>query len=128
MAEEIIVHLSEAVENVLESEKTTINPLTRKKLESSLKVLSQAKESAISPDAVKSDEQLDFAYKIQQRFPELTNDEIKMCTYLRMGMSTKEIERIKMITIAEVNKSRNRLRKKFGLDPSVDLIKFLGGI
>lgn len=127
LAEEIIFHLSDAVENVLKTEKN-IQPITRKKLESSLKTLSHVKGNTIGTASDSQEMHLDFAYKIQQQYPELTNDEIKLCTYLRMNMSTKEIARIKMITVAGVNKSRNRLRKKIGLDPSVDLMKFLSSI
>jgi tetratricopeptide (TPR) repeat protein/DNA-binding NarL/FixJ family response regulator len=124
LAEEVIFHLSDAVQNVLKTERS-LDQTTKQKLENSLRVLSQTKESTTEVDLPSYDEQVDFVFKLNQRFPDLSSDEIKLCTYLRMNMSTKEIARIKMITVAGVNKSRNRLRKKFELTPEIDLHKFL---
>lgn len=124
LAEEIIFHLSDAVQNTLKTE-AKLDQSTRNKLENSLRLLTQTQESKPEIEVPSYDEQIDFVYQLNQRFPDLSSDEIKLCTYLRMNMSTKEIARIKMITIAGVNKSRNRLRKKFGLQPDTDLHKFL---
>ena len=68
---------------------------------------------------------LDFSHLLQEKYPELSTEEVKLCTLLRLNMTTKEIARAKMITIAGVNKSRNRLRKKFQLKPDQDLNAFL---
>lgn len=127
LAEEIIFHLSDAVQNTLKTE-SKLGQSTRNKLENSLRLLTQTQESQPEIEVPSYDEQIDFVYQLNQRFPDLSSDEIKLCTYLRMNMSTKEIARIKMITIAGVNKSRNRLRKKFSLQPDTDLHKFLLGI
>lgn len=80
-------------------------------------------------DSVSEDEEsADFLKKLERLYPELSGEEMKLCAYIRLNLSTKEIAQLKSITVPGVNKSRNRLRKKFDLDPSVDLIKFLRGI
>lgn len=69
-----------------------------------------------------------FITKLSKIYPELSSEELKLCTFLKLNMSTKEIAEIKSITIAGVNKSRNRIRKKFGLKPEHNLYEFLNQI
>ncbi len=66
-----------------------------------------------------------FFNKLTAKYPELTSDELKLCAYLKIQLSSKEIARILNITTAAVNKRRNRVRKKFDLSPEVDLYEFL---
>lgn len=75
-----------------------------------------------------NEESSEFLTKLGRLYPELTNEELKLCTFLKLNMSTKEIADIKSITIAGVNKSRNRIRKKFGLKPEQNLYEFLNQI
>lgn len=80
-------------------------------------------------DSVNSSEEgPEFVNKLSKLYPELTSEELKLCTYLKLNMSTKEIAQIKSITIAGVNKSRNRIRRKFGLKPEQNLFDFLNQI
>ncbi len=58
-------------------------------------------------------------------YPELTNDELKLCAYLKIQLSSKEIARLLNITAVAINKRRNRLRKKLGINSEVDLYEFL---
>jgi len=68
---------------------------------------------------------IDLENHLQTTYPELTSEEIKILIYIRMNMSNTEIARLKSITIAGVNKSRNRIRKKLNLQPNEDLRDFL---
>ena len=65
---------------------------------------------------------------LYEKHPILTDDEIKVCSYLRIGLSTNEISQILNILPNSVNKRRNRLRKKFELLPKDGLIEFLNKI
>ncbi len=67
----------------------------------------------------------DFFSKLQSRFPKLTKNDYKLCAYMRMNLSSKEIAQILNITLSAVSKSRNRLRKKMNLDSSVKLTRFM---
>ncbi|MGB8193558.1 MAG: two-component regulator propeller domain-containing protein [Chitinophagaceae bacterium] len=67
----------------------------------------------------------DFLVSIKEAFPNLTLSELKLCAYLRLSLSSKEIAQIMNITIKSVELGRHRLRKKLGIDPSVNLFNFL---
>jgi DNA-binding CsgD family transcriptional regulator len=66
-----------------------------------------------------------FFEKLQKEYPKLTKNDLKLCAYMRMNLSSKEIAQILNITLSAVSKSRNRLRKKMGLDSSVKLTQFM---
>ncbi|MCH2224262.1 MAG: LuxR C-terminal-related transcriptional regulator [Crocinitomicaceae bacterium] len=70
----------------------------------------------------------DFFKKLYVNYSSLTDEEIKVCSYLRIGLSTNEISQLLNILPNSVNKRRNRLRKKFGLLPEDSLIEFLNKI
>jgi len=65
-----------------------------------------------------------FFKNLLKAFPDLTSDELKMCAYLKINLSSKEIAQILNITAVAINKRRNRLRKKLNLSPETDLVKF----
>ena len=58
--------------------------------------------------------------------PDLTENEKRLCSLLLLKFSSKEIAGILNISIAGVNKSRQRLRKKMELDPQADFAQFFG--
>jgi DNA-binding CsgD family transcriptional regulator len=78
-------------------------------------------EFAVHFDKVHSD----FLVSIKEAFPNLTPSELKLCAYLRLSLSSKEIAQIMNITIKSVELGRHRLRKKLGIDPNVNLFNFL---
>lgn len=67
----------------------------------------------------------DFFRKLKTRFPDLTPNEERLCAFLKMNLTTKEIALINNNTTAAVDKSRNRLRKKLGVLPEHNLKDFL---
>lgn len=67
----------------------------------------------------------DFFNAIIGEYPDLTNDDLKLCAYLKLQLSSKEIARLLNIETTAVNKRRNRIRKKLGIDSSVDLHEFM---
>jgi len=100
----------------------------RNKIEMAIRNIGQLEENSFIQTFDNGSDHADFSHLLQERYPELSPEEVKLCTLLRLNMSTKEIARLKMITIAGVNKSRNRLRKKFQLRPEEDLNAFLMSI
>ena len=66
-----------------------------------------------------------FFSKLQSNYPKLTKNDFKLCAYMRMNLSSKEIAQILNITLSAVSKSRNRLRKKMDLDSTVKLTQFM---
>lgn len=57
----------------------------------------------------------DFRKNMLLAYPTLTQYEIRLCSFLKMSMTSKEISEILKITADSVVKSRTRLRKKLNL-------------
>ncbi|NOQ28041.1 MAG: response regulator [Bacteroidales bacterium] len=66
-----------------------------------------------------------FNKNLIAKYSNLTNNDLKLCAFLRLGMSTKDIASILYQTNDSVKVSRSRLRKKLGLEQSQNLQVFL---
>ncbi len=66
-----------------------------------------------------------FLLNLKNRFPELKAHELKLCAYLRMNLSSKEMARLLSISVRGVEINRYRLRKKLQLKPKEDFFEFL---
>jgi DNA-binding CsgD family transcriptional regulator len=67
----------------------------------------------------------DFLVLLKNRYPNLTASELKLCAYLRMNLSSKEIAQLMNISIRGVEIGRYRLRKKLGISKDTNLFEFL---
>ncbi|BFP42488.1 transcriptional regulator [Flavobacteriaceae bacterium GF1] len=67
----------------------------------------------------------DFFERLLMEYPELTPKDLKLCAYLKMNLSTKEIAPLMGITIRGVEIHRYRLRKKLELESTKNLSNFL---
>lgn len=66
-----------------------------------------------------------FFKRLRLKFPGLTPKDQKLCAYLRMNLTTKEIAPLLNISVRGVEISRYRLRKKLGLNSEVNLVAFI---
>ena len=66
-----------------------------------------------------------FFKTLKERYPELTPNDLRLCSYLRMNFTTKEIAQMLNISTRGVEISRHRLRKKLKLKPEDNLFEFL---
>ncbi len=66
-----------------------------------------------------------FFNDLKNQYEALTQNDLRMCAYLKVGMGNKEIASISNITNAGVKKSLNRLKKKLQLGAETDLREFL---
>ncbi len=66
-----------------------------------------------------------FFARLLERFPEITHNELKLCAYLRMNLSSKEIAQMLNITIESATTKRYRLRKRLQLKNDDNLVSFL---
>jgi len=67
-----------------------------------------------------------FYENLLKDFPNLTKNERKLCLFIHMKMSTKEISDITHQSLGSINVARSRLRQKFGLTgDDTSLIAFL---
>jgi ligand-binding sensor domain-containing protein/DNA-binding CsgD family transcriptional regulator len=66
-----------------------------------------------------------FLKTVKKQFPQLTPKDLRLCAYLRMNLSTKEIAPLLNISPRGVEISRYRLRKKMNLPHDANLIEFM---
>ena len=67
----------------------------------------------------------DFYNELHKAHPDLTLNEVKICAFLRLNMSTKEISAITHQSVKSINMARFRLRKKLDIDRDENLISYL---
>ena len=70
----------------------------------------------------------DFLSKLRSKYPTLTPNDQKLCAYLKMNLSTKEMAQLMNITPRGVEISRYRLRKKLEVPHGMHLFNFLDSI
>jgi DNA-binding CsgD family transcriptional regulator len=67
----------------------------------------------------------DFLTILKNKFPSLKPHELRLCAYLRLNLSSKEIAPLMSISIRGVEISRYRLRKKLALSTEINLVQYL---
>ncbi len=66
-----------------------------------------------------------FILRMKNAYPDLTAKDLRMCAYLRLNLSTKEIAPLLNISVRGVEISRYRLRKKLILDHNENLADYI---
>jgi hypothetical protein len=66
-----------------------------------------------------------FLFTLKRRYPELSTTDLKLCAYLRINLTTKEIAQSLGISVRGVETSRYRLRKKLEIPAEETLYDFL---
>lgn len=66
-----------------------------------------------------------FFSKMKRKYPDLTPNDLRLCSYLRMNFTTKEIANLSNISTRAVEIGRYRLRSKLNLAHDVNLTEFL---
>jgi PAS domain S-box-containing protein len=69
-----------------------------------------------------------FFARLKEKYPKLTIKDQRLCGYLHLGLSTKELAGILNITSESAEIGRIRLRKKLGLTRDQNLNSFLSAI
>ena len=67
----------------------------------------------------------DFFKKIKQLHPSLTPNDLRLCAYLRLNLTSKEIAPLLNISVKSVEVKRYRLRKKMNLDQEANLSRYI---
>ena len=67
----------------------------------------------------------DFLKRIKTKHEGLTNNDLRLCAYLRLNLSSKEIAPLLNISVKSVEMKRYRLRKKFELPHEENLIDYI---
>ncbi|CCX67185.1 tetratricopeptide repeat protein [Prevotella sp. CAG:1058] len=66
-----------------------------------------------------------FFKRIKTAHPTLTEYDIRLCTYILVGVDNKQIAMLLNVLPDSLKKSRTRLRKKLGIDAGVNLAEYL---
>lgn len=67
----------------------------------------------------------EFFNKLREKYPKLTNNDVRHCAYIRMGLSTKEIARLLNINDSSVQMSRVRIKKKMALGRDQNFMEYI---
>lgn len=70
----------------------------------------------------------EFYKKLKDRYPGLSNNDLRLCAYLKIGLNSREIADILNILPSSAFISRSRLRKKLNIGADEDLYGFLNSI
>ncbi|MFV0397496.1 MAG: helix-turn-helix transcriptional regulator, partial [Bacteroidales bacterium] len=69
-----------------------------------------------------------FYTSLNEHFPMLTQNERKLCVFLKLNMSNKQIAQITFQTEEALKKARQRLRKKLEIERDTNLGSFIQNI
>ncbi len=67
----------------------------------------------------------EFCEKLLSEHPDLKDSELKISAFLRLNLTNKEIGQYENISLRAVETRKYRLKKKLGLAPEEDLIKWI---
>lgn len=67
----------------------------------------------------------DFLKKVKKTHPLLTPNDLRLCAYLRLNLSSKEIAPLLNISVRSVEIKRYRLRKKMELPHEISLVEYI---
>lgn len=125
MKNETISSIQSALKTIRSS---TENPTTKKQIDDLIAMIMNDTNTDETWDQILfhfNSLHTDFLSRLKSAYPELTKSDIKLCIYLKMNLSSKDISNITNTTIRGVEASRYRLRKKFNLSREMDLVDFL---
>ena len=66
-----------------------------------------------------------FMQRLKETYPQLTGRDLKLCAYLRMNLDSKEAAPLMGISVRGMEDLRYRVRKKMGLDTTINLAEFI---
>ncbi|MCO6175790.1 LuxR family transcriptional regulator [Flavobacterium sp. NRK F10] len=118
--------LIDSIQKILDSEKNITS--LKAKISKAIKInaLNKNEWKSFEENLLKSNE--DFVKQLTLKHQNLTSKDIKLCIYLKMNLSSKEIAPLMNISYRGVELHRYRLRKKMDLDSSVNLNLFMNNI
>jgi DNA-binding CsgD family transcriptional regulator len=67
----------------------------------------------------------DFFNSLKKIQPNLTQSELRMCAYIKMNLTSKEIANLQNISTRSIQTNRYRLKKKLSLNSKIDLINYI---
>ncbi len=124
---EILIDISNQISKLQESDET-ISQNADKQLAKIQKLIKE--NISHDDDWHKFAQNFDVVYenylkRLTEHFPQLNVNDQRLCAYLKMGLSSKEIAPLLNMSYRSVEMARYRLRKKMDLSRDVNLVEFL---
>ncbi|WP_133532926.1 helix-turn-helix and ligand-binding sensor domain-containing protein [Flavobacterium dankookense] len=113
----------ESIQKALETENDMSNLKSSIKKSIKINAINKNEWQSFEKNLLQSNEE--FVQRLTKKYPVLTSKDIKLCIYLRMNLSSKEIAPLMNISFRGVELHRYRLRKKIGLTADDSLSKFM---
>ena len=66
-----------------------------------------------------------FMQRLMAQYPDLKKNDMKLCAYLKMGLSSKEMASLLNTSVRSIETARYRLRKKLELESGQNLTNFI---
>ena len=70
----------------------------------------------------------DFYRTLRERYPKLTQGDLKLCALIKLNFSSKDVAKLMGISVESVHTTRYRLRKKLGLERKDNLAEFIANV
>ena len=119
-----IIKKNEFLSNLKEELKGAENPKVKSAIKTIDRELSEEDNWKMFKEAFKNADK-EFFDKIKVKHPELTSNDLRLCAYLRLNLSSKEIAPLLNISVKSVEIKRYRLRKKMDLPREVNLTDYI---
>lgn len=113
----------ESIQAALDTEQDTTTLKSKIKKIIKTNSISKNEWQSFEKNLVKSHEE--FVDRLSKKYPALTPKDIKLCIYLKMNLSSKEIAPLMNISFRGVELHRYRLRKKLDLQQEDSLSRFM---
>lgn len=122
---------SEIQEDIKDVRRMVRNEMSRRKLQ---KMFTKLNQHAIDEEYLQVFEtnfekvHHQFFDVLKKRFPELSQRELRLCAFIKMNLSNKEISPLLNISVRGVETARYRIRKKLNMEHDLNLNQFLENI
>lgn len=120
---EFLISISEKLDQI----RGSLDPATAKQVQDIIRELKSNVDSTVWEEFEVRFQQVhrDFYQKLNASFPDLTPNEKKLCAFLHLNMTTKDISGITFQSPKSIQVARTRLRKRLGIDHDENLVSFL---
>lgn len=116
-----VVNLLDQAENMPETELNKALSNAKKMVQNQINLENEWESVKVHFEEVHPD----FFSRLSQYNDSLNSSDLRMCAYLVLDLSPKEISNILNITPASIRKRRQRLKEKLNLDSEIDLSDWL---
>ena len=107
----------------MEKKQQQLNEIKKENVVMGLQIASKSDEMGNLSSFERSVKELDpdFLERLNKHYPQLSQNDVRLISFIRMGMNSQEIASLLNITVESLHKTRYRLRKKMQLKQGEEL-------